>query len=68
MIARGRSHLNVSALIKRVPNDTKVKVIALRHANEESKSAITKFTQFKERGLDDVVCFKLRSYTKYWLL
>ena len=51
----GRSHLNVSALIKQVPNDVRVQVVAVRHKNDESNSAIRNFTNFTNR-LDDVVC------------
>ena len=50
----GRSHLNVSALIKKVPNDVRVQVVAVRHKKEESNSAIRNFTNFTNR-LDDVV-------------
>ena len=51
---RGRSHLNVSAVMKKVPNEATVKVIALRHQNNMEKIAVKKFTQFPVK-LDDVV-------------
>ena len=55
-VVRGRSHLNVSAIIKKVPVDLKVKVVALRGAVSSDKAAVKKFTQFPAK-LDDVVSF-----------
>ena len=55
---RGRSHLNVSAVMKKVPNEATVKVIALRHQNNMEKIAVKKFTQFPVK-LDDVVRKKI---------
>ena len=55
-VVRGRSHLNVSAIMKKVPNDANIKVIALRHRNNMEKIAVKKFTQFPVK-LDDVVRF-----------
>ena len=51
---RGRCHLNVSAIIKKLPEDATIKIIALRHANNFEKVAVKKFTQFPIE-LDDVV-------------
>ena len=53
-VVRGRSHLNVSAVMKKVPSEATVKVIALRHQNNMEKIAVKKFTQFPVK-LDDVV-------------
>ena len=61
---RGRSHLNVSAVMKKVPNEATVKVIALRHQNNMEKIAVKKFTQFPVK-LDDVVRKKPISSTTY---
>merc|ERR1719414_2619211 len=33
---RGRSHLNVSAIIKKVPPDMRVQVVVLRHRSDKS--------------------------------
>ena len=57
-VVRGRSHLNVSAVMKKVPNEATVKVIALRHQNNMEKIAVKKFTQFPVK-LDDVVRKKI---------
>ena len=51
---RGRSHLNVSAIMKKAPNDKPVKITILRCATNMDKIAIKKFTQFPVK-LDDVV-------------
>ena len=48
----------MSAIIKKVPVDIKVEVIALRRSDGDSKSAVKKFTYFTER-LDDVVYYVL---------
>ena len=53
-VVRGRSHLNVSAIMKKVPNDLAIKVVALRHNSNMEKIAVKKFTQFPVK-LDDVV-------------
>ena len=53
-VVRGRSHLNVSAIMKKVPNEATIKVVALRHKNNMDKIAVKKFTQFPVK-LDDVV-------------
>ena len=53
-VVRGRSHLNVSAIMKKVPNDATVKIVALRHKSNLEKIAVKKFTQFPVK-LDDVV-------------
>ena len=62
-VVRGRSHLNVSAIMKKVPNDLAIKVVALRHNSNLEKIAVKKFTQFPVK-LDDVVCFKNDSFCK----
>ena len=46
----------MSAIIKKVPTDVKVQVIAQRRSDGDSKSAVKKFTYFTER-LEDVVCY-----------
>ena len=51
---RGRCHLNVSAIIKKLPDDATVKIVVLRHENNFEKIAVKKFTQFPIK-LDDVV-------------
>ena len=61
-VVRGRSHLNVSAVMKKVPNEATVKVIALRHQNNMEKIAVKKFTQFPVK-LDDVVRNLLKDLT-----
>ena len=55
-MVRGRSHLNVSAIMKKVPLEATVKVIALRHSSNMNKIAVKKFSQFPVK-LDDVVCW-----------
>ena len=44
--------MNVSALIKQVPSDTKVQVIAMRYKNQESNAAVKKFTHFADYSSD----------------
>ena len=46
--------MNVSAIMKKAPNDTLVKMIVLRSANNMDKLAVKKFTRFPLK-LDDVV-------------
>ena len=57
-VVRGRSHLNVSAIIKKVPTEATVRVVVLRHSSNMTKIAVKKFTQFPVK-LDDVVSFLL---------
>ena len=53
-MVRGRCHLNVSAIIKKLPNDRDMVVVALRNKVNFEKVALKKFTQFPF-FLDDVV-------------
>ena len=53
-VVRGRCHLNVSAIMKKIPNEATIKILALRHKNNFEKIAVKKFTQFPAK-LDDVV-------------
>ena len=53
-VVRGRSHLNVSALMKRIPQDITVKIIVLRGKTSLEKVAIKNFNHFPIL-LDDVV-------------
>ena len=72
-VVRGRSHLNVSAVMKKVPNEATVKVIALRHQNNMEKIAVKKFTQFPVK-LDDVVRKKynrvssVMEFFRWWVI
>ncbi len=52
---RGRSHLNVSAIIKKLSTDAVVRVVVLRGEKSMEKAAVTNFTHFLA-ALDDVVC------------
>jgi hypothetical protein len=51
-VVRGRSHLNVSAIIKRIPHDVAVRIVVLR-TNQE-KVAVKNFNTFPLL-LEDVV-------------
>ena len=53
-MVRGRSHLNVSAVMKKTPIDVPIKMILLRNDSNMEKVAVKKFTQFPVK-LDDVV-------------
>lgn len=53
-MVRGRCHLNVSAIMKKCPNDTEIIIIALRNKLNFEKIAVKKFRQFPII-LDDVV-------------
>ena len=55
-VVRGRSHLNVSAIIKKTPIDKKVRIIVLRGEKSAAKAAIKKIPaiEFKEK-LEDTV-------------
>ena len=53
-VVRGRCHLNVSAIMKKCPNETEITIIALRNKVNFEKIAVKKFTQFPII-LDDVV-------------
>ena len=61
-VVRGRSHLNVSAIIKKAPINKKIRVIVLRGAESKKKAAVKKHTQFYERLDIDV-----RSPSHFWL-
>ena len=53
-VVRGRCHLNVSAIIKKLPNEATIRLVALRGEASAEKTAVKKayFPSF----LDDVVC------------
>jgi len=53
-VVRGRSHLNVSAIIKRLPEDTPLRFIVLRDAKTMEKTAVKKYDKFPT-VLDDVI-------------
>ena len=53
-VVRGRCHLNVSAICKKAPYDTVIKIIAIRNKENHEKIAVTKCNYFPQ-VLDDVV-------------
>ncbi len=53
-VVRGRCHLNVSAIIKKVPEDTDIKIVVHRDDKNKEKLAVQRLTQFPS-FLDDAV-------------
>lgn len=53
-VVRGRCHLNVSAIIKKLPDDIPINVVVLRSEKNQEKIAVPEITQFPI-FLDDVV-------------
>ncbi len=53
-MVRGRSHLNVSAIIKKLPQDIPLRLVVLRDAKTREKTAIKRLSHFPTL-LDDVV-------------
>ena len=59
-VVHGRCHLNVSAVMKKAPSDHNVRIVALRHGNEDNGGggvAIENFNRFPE-----VIENNVRSY------
>ena len=59
-VVRGRSHLNVSAIVKKLPNEALIRLVVLRSEANVEKTAVKKtyFPSF----LDDVVKRLYRSF------
>lgn len=53
-MVRGRSHLNVSAIVKKLPEDVPIAVVVLRDEKTAEKAAVKAFAHFPTI-LDDVV-------------
>ncbi len=64
VVVRGRSHLNVSAIIKKLPNDTEMRVVVLRDDKTREKTAVKRLSHFPA-VLDDVVKYNLYIRTVY---
>lgn len=58
-VVRGRCHLNVSAVIKKLANDASVRIVALRNTANHDKMAVSSFTHFP-LILDEVVSDLMR--------